>query len=81
MADTAEFYTLATLNRPWPQARLGLVVCADVVSFVVLYFSWIWTIFRGMFWDCILESNGNSPVPLFANCNSQDIFRARTCSA
>ncbi|CAK7222174.1 hypothetical protein SCUCBS95973_004751 [Sporothrix curviconia] len=60
LTDAAELWTLATINRPnWLQARLAWIALGDVTSAVLLFFSWIWLITRGMFWSCLVDSDDN----------------------
>ncbi len=67
MTDIAEVYTLATLSREWSQARLTLIINGDLISAILLFFSWTWLVGKGMFWSC-------SPYPdsesLEGNCLS-----------
>lgn len=55
-ADGREQQQLQHEHNGWPQARLAWVALGDMASAVLLFFSWIWLITRGMFWSCVVDA-------------------------
>ncbi|OAA63592.1 hypothetical protein SPI_03755 [Niveomyces insectorum RCEF 264] len=66
-------------HRGGPQARLAWVAFGDMTSAVLLFFSWIWLVARGMFWSCLVAtvSGGGGKGDDLTNANSNGSFIGR----